>query len=61
MQDAKAAALAGEKSPAKDLLSLLVQANLKGDEKSRLTDEEVRGQVRLAHARLLLELIMGYR
>lgn len=46
LQEAKAAAKAGDRSSGKDLLSLLVKANLSGDsEKNRMTDEEVMGQV----------------
>ena len=43
---AKAAALDGEKVQGKDILSLLVKANVAADnEKQRLSDEEVMGQM----------------
>ena len=46
LREAKAAAQAGDRSSGKDLLSLLVKANLSGDgEKNRMSDEEVMGQV----------------
>ena len=45
---AKAAALDGEKVQGKDILSLLVKANVTAEnEKHRLTDDEVMGQVSL--------------
>lgn len=47
LREAKAAAKTGDRSSGKDLLSLLVKANLSGDgEKNRMSDEEVMGQVR---------------
>lgn len=45
---AKAVALDGEKVQGKDILSLLVKANVTAEyEKHRLTDDEVMGQVSL--------------
>ena len=45
LREAQAEARLGDRSTSKDLLSLLVKANMSDDEKTRLTDEEVMGQV----------------
>lgn len=58
LKEAQAEARLGDRSTSKDLLSLLVKANMSGDEKSRLNDEEVMGQVSQS---LFLRIVLTWR